>query len=87
MLKEHRGGFSFKQFWMKYQVWVIFVVLLLTYSVISPDFFTSVNLKNIFSQTAMPVIVAIAQLLPILTGGIDLSVSAITAYTGILHWY
>lgn len=84
MLKEQKRNFSFKQFWMKYQVWVIFAVLLLTYSVISPNFFTPVNLKNIFSQTAMPVIVAIAQLLPILTGGIDLSVSAITAYTGII---
>lgn len=84
MLKKRDGKFSFKQFWMKYQVWVIFVILLLSYSVISPDFFTAVNLKNIFSQTAMPVIVAIAQLLVILTGGIDLSVSSICAYSGII---
>lgn len=84
MLKEQTKKFSFKQFWMKYQVWVIFLALLIIYSVISPNFFTPVNLKNIFSQTAMPVIVAIAELLPILTGGIDLSVSAITAYTGII---
>ena len=83
-MKKDKKQFSFKQFWMKYQVWVIFVVLLIAYSLISPDFFTPVNLKNIFSQTAMPVIVAVAELLPILTGGIDLSVSAITAYTGII---
>ena len=84
MLKGQNKRFSFKQFWMKYQVWVIFFALLIIYSVISPNFFTPVNLKNIFSQTAMPVIVAIAELLPILTGGIDLSVSATTAYTGII---
>lgn len=84
MLKRKQGDFSFREFWVKYQVWVIFAAMLVVYSVISPDFFTAVNLKNIFAQTAMPVIIAMAQLIVVLTGGIDLSVSAILAYTGII---
>ena len=74
----------FKDRWAQLQVWIIFVSLLVIYSVISPDFFTPVNLKNIFAQNAMPIIVSMAQLLAILTGGIDLSVSAVLALSGVM---
>ncbi len=73
-----------RDIWANFQVWIIFLVLLVVYSIISPDFFTPVNLKNIFTQNAMPIIVSMAQLLAILTGGIDLSVSAVLALSGVM---
>ena len=68
---------------MKYQTVIIFAVMIVAYSLISPNFFTAVNLKNIFSQNACLIVVCMAQLIAQVIGGVDLSVSAVVAFSGI----
>lgn len=75
--------FNFKDFWMKYQTIITFVVMIIVYSIMSPNFFTSVNLKNIFMQNACLIIVSMAQLIPQIINGVDLSVSAVVAFSGV----
>ena len=67
---------------MKYQTIVLFVLMIIVYSILSPSFFTAVNLRNVFSQNASLIIVSMAQLLPQILNGVDLSVSAVVAFAG-----
>lgn len=83
-MKNRLRNFDFRSFWNTYQVWIIFIVLIAIYSIISPDFFTARNISNIMTQNAMLVVVAMGQLLTVITGGIDLSVGAILALTGVM---
>ncbi len=53
-------------------------------SLLSPVFFTTENIGNILSQTAVIAVLAIGQLLVILTGGIDLSVGSNLALASVL---
>ena len=73
---------SFKDLYMKYQTIVLFVLMIIVYSILSPSFFTAVNLRNVFSQNASLIIVSMAQLLPQILNGVDLSVSAVVAFAG-----
>lgn len=79
-----KGGSLWHVVWAKYQVWVIFIGLMIVYSLLSPNFFTASNISNILTQNAMLVTVALAQLVVVISGGIDLSVAAILAFTGVL---
>lgn len=75
---------TFSEVWTKYQVWIIFIGLLITYSFISPDFFTPNNIRNILMQNSMLVIVSFGQLLAVISGGIDLSVASVLALSGVM---
>lgn len=83
-MKDSSRRFDFRSFWSSYQVWIIFIGLMIIYGIISPEFFTARNINNIMTQNAMLVVVALAQLLVVITGGIDLSVGAILALTGVM---
>lgn len=83
-MKNGLRNFDFRTFWGSYQVWVIFIVLIGGYTIISPEFFTARNLTNIMTQNAMLVVVALAQLLAVISGGIDLSVATILALAGVM---
>lgn len=52
-------------------------------ALLSDKFFTGLNISNLLKQNSALGIVAIAELLVILTGGIDLSVGAMTSLSGI----
>ncbi len=62
---------------------LILVVLLITFSVLSPFFFSSRNLLNITRQISITLIVAIGMTFVILTGEIDLSVGSLAALAGV----
>lgn len=49
-----------------------------------PVFFSGSNLSNIVRSSAIPIILGIGMTFAILTGGIDLSIGSILAFTGIL---
>jgi len=54
------------------------------FSIASPYFLTTTNLMNIAIQTSVIGVLTIAQLIVLLTAGIDLSVGAVTAIAGVL---
>lgn len=65
---------------------LVFIVLGLgiILSIATPTFFTKANLLNILRQVSINGILAIGMSLVCLTGGIDLSVGSIVAFSGIL---
>jgi len=67
-----------------YGVVVAFVALFITLSVSSPVFLTSQNMKNLAFQTAPVGIIAVGGTLVFIAGGFDLSVGAISGFTGIM---
>jgi len=65
-------------------IYVIFLLIYLVASLISPTFFTLRNNINLFTRITPLVFVGIAQTFVILTGGIDLSVGAIIGLTNVV---
>jgi rhamnose transport system permease protein len=70
---------------------VILAVLLLAVSLRAPGFLRMENIADILDDTSILVIMAIAQLMVIATGGADLSVASGIAFTGMsvamLNWH
>lgn len=73
-------------FWLFQRTGLIAVLVLLavSFSWISPYFFSLENLTNIFIQSAVHTIIAMGMTMVMATAGIDLSVGAILALSGIV---
>ncbi|MEW5959412.1 MAG: ribose ABC transporter permease [Chloroflexota bacterium] len=65
-------------------VFIILLLICLTFALGSPDFLTTSNLLNVALQTSIIAIVAIGMTFTILTAGIDLSVGSVMALAGAL---
>jgi len=63
---------------------LILAVVALAMTVLSPFFLTERNLTNLGFQTSIVAVLALGQLLVILTRGIDLSVGSVVALSGVL---
>lgn len=63
---------------------LILLLLVVVVSLTTPVFFTSLNIGNVFSQTAVIAVLALGQLLVIVSRGIDLSVGATVALSGVV---
>ena len=63
---------------------LILLLLIVVIGLTTPVFLTSRNIGNIFSQTSVIAVVALGQLLVIVTRGIDLSVGATIALSGVV---
>jgi ribose transport system permease protein len=61
---------------------LVFLILIITGSILSPNFFTVTNFRNVSLQLSMTSIVAIGMLFTVITGGIDLSVGSVVALAG-----
>jgi ribose transport system permease protein len=63
---------------------LILLLLVIGVSLTTPVFFTSRNVGNVFSQTSVIAVLALGQLLVIVTRGIDLSVGSTVALSGVV---
>jgi ribose transport system permease protein len=63
---------------------LILLILVVIVSLTTPVFFTSRNVGNVFSQTAVIAVLALGQLLVIVSRGIDLSVGSTVALSGVV---
>jgi ribose transport system permease protein len=77
--------------WLKVLLWalragpaLILALLVVVLSFVSPVFLTSRNLGNVLAQTAVIAVLAMGQLLVIVTRGIDLSVGATLALSAVV---
>jgi ribose transport system permease protein len=74
----------FKQFFKQYLVTFLLIVLILILTaVLTPEFFNLTNITNVVRQASIVGVVAMGMTFVILTGGIDLSVGAILAVSGV----
>ncbi len=71
-------------FLRRFSVAVIFLGLVLVFSLITEDFLTLSNLLNVARQTSIVAIVSVGMTFTILTAGIDLSVGSLVAVSGAL---
>lgn len=69
---------------LDYDKYLILVVFVIISASLTEKFFTQVNIGNLLKQNSAIGIVALAELVVILTGGIDLSVGAIVSMCGIV---
>ncbi|MDR3212227.1 MAG: ABC transporter permease [Planctomycetota bacterium] len=77
-------SFNTRQFFQKYGIFLVFIVLCVVMSFLSNVFFTSMNIRNILMQVSINGILSIGMTFVIITGGIDLSVGSVTAMAGMV---
>jgi ribose/xylose/arabinose/galactoside ABC-type transport system permease subunit len=63
---------------------VFFVVLIVVFSIIKPEFASMANLRNILASSSVMGILAVGQTLVVLTGGFDLGVAKTAALAGLV---
>lgn len=73
-----------KNYILKNNTLIIFILLLIVSSILSDSFLTITNISNLLRQVAPIGLVSIGMFLVILTGGIDLSVGSILAFIGVV---
>lgn len=81
-LEDRPSKINFKDLLFKYKSLVGLGVLVLIIGILNPSFFTISNLLNVLRQTSINAIIAAGMTFVILTGGIDLSVGSILAFSG-----
>jgi len=74
----------YQEYQFEFRMFVALLILGFILSLISPYFFTINNIMNLMDQAVVIGIVAIGELLVILTGGIDLSVGSVLGFSGIV---
>jgi ribose transport system permease protein len=72
----------FKDNYRELSVVVAIIAIFGIFSVLSPSFFTAKNLNDILNQSVIYGLMALGIMLPIITGGIDLSIGSMLALTG-----
>jgi len=82
-MSEKKKGID-KGWIQTYMLIFIVIGLVVVMAVVSPNFLTTTNLLNVVRQIAINGILAIGMTVVCLTGGIDLSVGSIVAFSGIV---
>ena len=70
--------------WQRFGPLLGLTVLVVGLSIASPHFLTVENLLNVFRQSAINAILALGQLIVIITAGIDLSIGSVMGFTNVL---
>lgn len=65
---------------------LILILLGLVVWSLSPDFLSTANVQDILLQSSVVAILAMGELIVIITGGIDLSISAVMALATVIGW-
>lgn len=81
-IKMKKEGFNIKNLFLKYSIYLVLVVLILVFSIASPDFLGAANASNFLRQIPTVGILTVAITMVIITGGVDLSIGAIAAFSG-----
>ncbi|MBI5215750.1 MAG: ribose ABC transporter permease [Ignavibacteriae bacterium] len=74
----------FKKLFDRFGIGIALLAELILFSQLSEFFFTPDNILNVTLQTSITAIIAVGMTFVILTGGIDLSVGALVALTGVI---
>ncbi|WP_052119496.1 D-allose ABC transporter permease [Gallibacterium genomosp. 1] len=76
---------NFPQFWDKYGTFFILSIIVVIFGFLSPQYFlTANNIQQIFVQSSVTVLIGVGEFFAILIAGIDLSVGAILALSGMV---
>ncbi|HEY5269967.1 MAG TPA: ABC transporter permease [Anaerolineales bacterium] len=84
LTRSGTGGADGKRRWVDYAFLGAFLLLLFVAATMSDVFFTQRNLSNLMRQIVTNGLISLGMLVVILTGGIDLSVGPIVAFSAIV---
>lgn len=73
-----------KQFLEKYAILIAFFILLITISVMRPNYLSPSNLISVLNQTAINGILAVGITFVLITAGIDISIGSVAALSGVV---
>lgn len=79
--------FAIKNIFKKYGLYIGFVLIVILFAILSPYFLKRRNISNILVQSSILAIIAVGQTIVILTGGIELSVGSVVAFTSLSSAY
>ncbi|HFO9944090.1 TPA: hypothetical protein ACHKF7_000872 [Escherichia coli] len=80
---SEKKPFNFALFWDKYGTFFILAIIVAIFGSLSSEYFlTTNNITQIFVQSSMTVLIGMGEFFAILVAGIDLSVGAILALSG-----
>lgn len=68
----------------KYGLWIVFFLMIVVFAMLSNNFLTLDNFRNVLRQSSILFLVAAAQTIIMLTGGIDLSQGSIISLVSIM---
>jgi putative xylitol transport system permease protein len=83
-ITESTGKPSFSVLMSEYGILIVFLVLVLLLSLVTPNFLRTRNILNVLRQTSINGLLSLGMTFVILTGGIDLSVGSVLAFAGIV---
>lgn len=81
-MNKEKWKISFDTISRKYGIFVVFIVLLLLGTVTADSFLTARNITNVLRQIAVTGVLALAEMLLIISGNIDLSLGSVIALSG-----
>ena len=84
LLNRLQGMQKLKKFITKSGLWLIFIALIVTASILSPKFLTYNNIFNVLRQVSILGVLAVGMTFVIISGGIDLSVGGVMALSCVL---
>lgn len=76
-----------KKIVQKYGIYIGFLFICILFSLLSPYFLKGRNISNILVQSSILAIIAVGETIVILTGGIELSVGSVVAFTSLSSAY
>jgi ribose transport system permease protein len=76
-----------KDVFKKYGIYFGFIFIIIIFALLSPHFLKSKNISNILVQSSILAIIAVGETIVILTGGIELSVGSVVAFTSLSSAY
>ncbi|NCF07392.1 D-allose ABC transporter permease [Kosakonia sp. MH5] len=82
---SEKKPFNFALFWDKYGTFFILAIIVAIFGTMSPEYFLNTNnITQIFVQSSVTVLIGMGEFFAILIAGIDLSVGAILALSGMV---
>lgn len=81
--KSRRYGGGWKAFLQDWMILILFIVMVIIFSIASPTFRSPNNLLNVLRQASFIAIIAMGEFFVILTGNMDMSISSIIGMVSI----
>jgi ribose transport system permease protein len=82
LLTKKSSNLNARELLLKYSIYLVLVVLIIAFSGISPKFLSTANIGNFLRQIPTVGIITVAITMVLITGGVDLSIGAIAAFSG-----
>ena len=79
---ENKKQFSIAKLLLEGRAFLALILIIVVFSLLSPNYFTVENLLIMASQVAIYALLSLGMLMVILNGGIDLSVGSVSGFVG-----